>query len=56
MGDLMKCLTTDTDIMIMMCATQPELRYMPKFKSYLEKQYDSIVDVTENKIAQSTHY
>ena len=54
MTDLMKCLTCDTDILVMMCATQPELKHMPKFNNYLNWRFDEIIDVTENKIAQST--
>jgi hypothetical protein len=54
MTDLMNCLTCDTDILVMMCATQPELKHMPKFNNYLNWRFEEIIDVTENKIAQST--
>ena len=54
MHDIMNCLTTNVDILIMMCATQPELIHMPKFNNYLNTRFERIVDVTENKIAQST--
>ena len=54
MNELMNCLTCDTDILVMMCATQPELKHMPKLNRYLKWRFDKIIDVTENKIAQST--
>lgn len=54
MNNIMNCLTTKVNVLIMMCATQPELRHMPKFSRYLNNQFDRIVDVTEKKIAQST--
>jgi len=54
MTNIMNCLTTPVDILVMMCATQPELRHMPKFNNYLQTQFHRTVDVTENKIAQST--
>jgi hypothetical protein len=54
MNNIMKCLTTNVDILIMMCATQPELRHMPNFNAYLNNRFDRIIDVTENKIAQSS--
>ena len=54
MTNIMNCLTTPVDILIMMCATQPELRHMPRFNNYLQTQFQRTIDVTENKIAQST--
>ena len=54
MHDIMNCLTTDVDILTMMCATQPELIHMPQFNHYLNTRFERIIDVTENKIAQSS--